>query len=469
MPRGAILSKMPGWKVGWNGSEHCSTSTDWVAAWEKDPQGEAFAHYDSQLRPQVEAFRQVCDEELKQEKLPAVRKKVLSSVVQHWDGLTVFVEHPEVPMDNSEAERRLRGPAMGRKNYWGSGAVWAGELAERCFSLFATLLLAGLNARTWLTAYLTACAEAGGKAPASAERWLPWNLSDSQRQAFAQPLPGNALPDEVRRCLDALVEPSACQAASPLPQEVCPPPSPANQRPAAETLFLTGTSPPLTEPTRPTIPPASSAGQRPPSATLLPSAPAGRVEIQSPSPLAASVPPVTRPPPSAARSRRRPLVFPRHYSGRSFSSEEIQQLRQLIAASPHASRTAISQEVCRLLDWRQPNGRLKQMSCRVALLRMQEDGLLSLPPPRNGNCNGRHVISRTAAAEPQPRQEFSLSELGPLRLAMVSPEQSPLWNEYLDRYHYLGYAPLAGAQLRYWAYADQRLVGLFSYGLPLGG
>ncbi len=117
-----------------------------------------------------------------------------------------------------------------------------------------------------------------------------------------------------------------------------------------------------------------------------------------------------------------------------------------------------------MLDWRQPNGRLKQMSCRVALLRMQEDGLLSLPPPRNGNCNGRHVISRTAAAEPQPRQEFSLSELGPLRLAMVSPEQSPLWNEYLDRYHYLGYAPLAGAQLRYWAYADQRLVGLFSYG-----
>ncbi len=104
-----------------------------VAAWEKDPQGEAFAQYDSQLRPQVEAFRQVCDEELKQEKLPAVRKKVLSSVVQHWDGLTVFVEHPEVPMDNSEAERRLRGPAMGRKNYWGSGAVWAGELAERCF------------------------------------------------------------------------------------------------------------------------------------------------------------------------------------------------------------------------------------------------------------------------------------------------------------------------------------------------
>jgi hypothetical protein len=116
------------------------------------------------------------------------------------------------------------------------------------------------------------------------------------------------------------------------------------------------------------------------------------------------------------------------------------------------------------LDWRQVDGALKQMSCRVALLRMQEDGLLTLPPPRRRNGNGRYKVLRTAVAEPQPRQEFSLSELGPLRLELVSPGESRLWNEYLDRYHYLGYAPLAGAQLRYWAYADQRLLALFSYG-----
>ena len=98
------------------------------------------------------------------------------------------------------------------------------------------------------------------------------------------------------------------------------------------------------------------------------------------------------------------------------------------------------------------------------MLRMQEDGLFSLPPPRNGNGNGRHVASRTAAAEVQPWQEFSLSELEPLRLEIVSPSESRLWNEYLDRYHYLGYVPLVGAQLRYWAYAGQRLLALFGYG-----
>jgi len=457
-----------------------------VAAWKKDPHGEPFAQFDQALRAKLEAFRQARDEELKEERLPAIRKKVLTSVVNHWKGLTVFVEHPEVPMDNSEAERRLRGPAMGRKNYWGSGAVWAGELAERCFSLFATLLLAGLNARTWLTAYLTACAEAGGRSPALAERWLPWNLSDQQRQALAQPLPGNTLPGEVRCCLDALAEPSACQASAPLPEEVPESPSPATQRPSstgdlafpvaprpvAGSPSSTVLSPPLSELTGHTVQPLSSVNQRP-SSTTQPSAYGGgrgRSGIEPPSALTAARPPpsATPPPPpsppSPAGSRRWPPAFPRNYRGRSFSSEEVQQLRVLMAASPHASRVAISREVCRFLDWRRPDGELKEMSCRVALLRMQEDGLLSLPPPRNGNCNGRHVVSRTAAAEPQPWQEFSLSELGPVRLEIVSSAQSRLWNEYLDRYHYLGYAPLAGAQLRYWAYADQRLLALFGYG-----
>ena len=81
------------------------------------------------LKRQIEVS--FSDEELKQENLPAVRKGILTSLVNHWDGLMVFVDHPDVPMDNSEAERQLRGPAMGRKNYWGSGAKWAGAWSRR--------------------------------------------------------------------------------------------------------------------------------------------------------------------------------------------------------------------------------------------------------------------------------------------------------------------------------------------------
>jgi hypothetical protein len=99
--------------------------------------------------------------------------------------LTVFVEHPEVPMDNNTAERTERGPVVGRKNYYGSGAVWAGRLAAILFSLLQTLCLWRLNPRSWLTAYLTACAESGGAAPADVERFLPWQLSEEQRQSWS--------------------------------------------------------------------------------------------------------------------------------------------------------------------------------------------------------------------------------------------------------------------------------------------
>jgi hypothetical protein len=87
-----------------------------------------------------------------------------------------------------------------------------------------------------------------------------------------------------------------------------------------------------------------------------------------------------------------------------------------------------------------------------------------LPPPRYKDTNGRRTPARTQAAEPQPLQELSLSKLNHLRLEIVTKQRSTLWNEYIDRYHYLGYTPLVGAQLRYLAYAEDRLLALFGYG-----
>jgi hypothetical protein len=125
------------------------------------------------------------EHELAQPELHPARRKVLESLRPHWAGLTVFVDHPEVPMDNNTAERSERGPVLGRKNSYGSGAVGSGRLAAMLFSLFQTLALGGINPRVWLTASLTGCAEAGGQAPAKPEAWLPWNLSEDQRRAWS--------------------------------------------------------------------------------------------------------------------------------------------------------------------------------------------------------------------------------------------------------------------------------------------
>jgi transposase len=148
---------------------------------------EGFEQRDRDLRAAVDQMAQQAATELAgADRHPACRR-VLASLGEHWTGLTVFVEHPEVPMDNNQAERTERGPVVGRKNFYGSGAVWAGQLAAWLFSLVATLRQWEINPRAWLTAYLTACAELGGKAPADVSSWLPWNLTVEQRAAWRVP------------------------------------------------------------------------------------------------------------------------------------------------------------------------------------------------------------------------------------------------------------------------------------------
>ena len=132
------------------------------------------------LRLAVAALRQQLDTELADPALRTPARKVLTSLHEHWSGLTQFVDDPRIPMDNNLSERRLRGPALGRKNYYGSGALWSGRLAATLFSILATLKLWQINPRLWLHRYLQSCAEAGGQAPRDIEPFLPWNLSQER-------------------------------------------------------------------------------------------------------------------------------------------------------------------------------------------------------------------------------------------------------------------------------------------------
>jgi transposase len=150
-----------------------------LAVWQKD--AAAFAAADGALRAALSAMEQAAAAELGQTKLPSACRPVLESLQTHWAGLTVFVEHPEVPMDNNPAERAERGPVVGRKNYYGSGAVWSGQLAAVMFSVVETLRLWGLNTQQWLTRYLTACAEQGGQPPGELRCWLPWSMTEGER------------------------------------------------------------------------------------------------------------------------------------------------------------------------------------------------------------------------------------------------------------------------------------------------
>jgi len=157
------------------------------------------------------------------------------------------------------------------------------------------------------------------------------------------------------------------------------------------------------------------------------------------------------------------------YCGRTFTPADLEAIRTLAAVLP--TRRAIADAVCDTLDWRRLDGRRKDMSARVALLRMHTDGLIALPAPRNGNGNGRHARHR----DPDDRQlalpidpapvSGPLAGLGPLRLtAVTTTAASTRYNALMAAHHYLGYTPLAGAQLRYLVEADAGTLAALGFG-----
>ncbi len=136
-----------------------------------------FFQCDRQLREKLEHLLQSAEKELAIENLVGVRRKPLKSLLKHWSGLTVFVDHPEVPMDNNRPERNWRDLARFRRNCYG---VFSGKFARvtaQLMTVMMTLKINGIALVPYLQEYFKACAEAGSQAPASLDGLLPWALS----------------------------------------------------------------------------------------------------------------------------------------------------------------------------------------------------------------------------------------------------------------------------------------------------
>ena len=151
------------------------------------------------------------------------------------------------------------------------------------------------------------------------------------------------------------------------------------------------------------------------------------------------------------------------YCGREFTPKELELIRSLIKHNPKLNRTRLSVEVCRMFHWLKPDGKFKDMSCRVAMLRMEKDGLIRLPPP----TFTKHPVKKiefTSSTDPQRPVTAPVNKLPQLNLQVVTKSCSRLWNEFIERYHYLGYSPLPGAQLRYFITAGEQIVALTGFG-----
>ena len=139
------------------------------------------------------------------------------------------------------------------------------------------------------------------------------------------------------------------------------------------------------------------------------------------------------------------------YYGRDFTAEEMALLRALIAGPPALNRHALSREFCRRTGWLKPDGGLKVMMARVTMLAMHRDGVIALPPPRGPQHRPKPTVFGPDTEPPLFPPPTTLDEVRPLHFRAVvrGTREGKLWNEFVARYHYLGYKTLVGAQMRY--------------------
>jgi hypothetical protein len=155
---------------------------------------------------------------------------------------------------------------------------------------------------------------------------------------------------------------------------------------------------------------------------------------------------------SGSIMQRNDLVPVLIFSGRTFSPHELKLIQEVCRDFGSLGRTEISRTVCELLEWRRPNGGLKNHECRLLLERMEAMGVLKLPAVRNSGRTGNRRVQLTADSEPESELAGSAGDYEPLTLQVVEKGRagvSRLWRELVERYHYLGCRVPVGANLRY--------------------
>ena len=152
---------------------------------------------------------------------------------------------------------------------------------------------------------------------------------------------------------------------------------------------------------------------------------------------------------------------------RRIGQPDLLLIRELISTEGHRGRSYISTRLCEIWDWRQDNGRFRQIACRHLLRQLEGKGLVKLPPMlkaarRAGYVNRVPALdlldqNRLAGPLPSMREE--------LRIDLVEgAEAARLFKGLIGTYHYLGYQQAKGAQVKYLVRYRERPVACLSFG-----
>jgi hypothetical protein len=147
------------------------------------------------------------------------------------------------------------------------------------------------------------------------------------------------------------------------------------------------------------------------------------------------------------QSKNEPFLL----SGRMFTAQELNEVKEIVRMFPKLSQHELALTICEGLSWLAPNGKYKIEACRKLLLKLEEDAQIELPEKRiDQSLRKKQTIVLGDQTEAEVEMSGPLPLLEPIQLESVrSKESIRLWNEYVERYHYLGYKRPFGAHQRY--------------------
>lgn len=141
-------------------------------------------------------------------------------------------------------------------------------------------------------------------------------------------------------------------------------------------------------------------------------------------------------------------------NGRLFTREELEHIREVIRLFPRLSQKELAHTLCETLSWYGPNGKPKLESCRELLRKLDKKEWIRLPEKRRATSSGKETVTIGTATEPEEELGGNVSAHGPIKLEPVRIQKEiRLWNEYVERYHMLGYKRPFGAHQRYWIWS----------------
>ncbi len=153
----------------------------------------------------------------------------------------------------------------------------------------------------------------------------------------------------------------------------------------------------------------------------------------------------------------------RVFSGRTFSSEDIELIKWARKTYPKLPRYEFAGTVCELLNWNTPAGKAKWQPCLEFLEILEAEGIIQLPLINTTLQNKRKVHI--------PVLEFNtnningeVTEYEPIRLTIAQPGQElKRWRAYVNQYHMLGDKTVFGSRLQYFVKSGDKELGCMQF------